>query len=134
MFHVEDRVSALSEIRRVLRPGGTFVATIIGHDHLKELRALAPPGDSLWARTRERFTIEKAPEELAPFFIDVAIERYPDSLEVTDAEAVVDFLRSNGDQPPERLDAVRMQVAEAIARDGLFHVAKDTARLRARKP
>ena len=32
-----------------------------------------------WEKTRERFTIEQVPSELAAFFVDVEIEPYPDS-------------------------------------------------------
>jgi ubiquinone/menaquinone biosynthesis C-methylase UbiE len=134
LFHVEDRGRAFRELRRVLRPGGVFVATTIGRDHLRELRELAPSRSGIWERTWERFTIETAADEVAPFFTDVAIERFPDSLEVTEVEPVVAFIRSRGDEPPERLDEVRGHVGEAIARDGSFHVSKETARVRARKP
>ena len=134
LFHVEDRQHALSEIRRVLRPGGRFVATTIGRDHMRQLRELAPPRNSIWAKTRERFTIETARDELAPFFAEVQIERYTDSLEVTEADAVVDAIRSWGHEPPERLEAARAGVEGEIARRGAFHVSKDTARVSARKP
>ena len=43
LFHVEDRGQAFAEIRRVLRPGGAFLSTTVGCDHLRELRELAPP-------------------------------------------------------------------------------------------
>jgi SAM-dependent methyltransferase len=133
LFHVEDRGRAFSEIRRVLRPGGTFVGTTIGRDHLRELREIAPPQGGIWSKTRERFTIETAPDELAPFFTAIEIERYPDSLEITEANAVVAFIRSRGDATEEQLEEAARRVGQAIARDGAFHVSKDTARVRARK-
>ena len=37
LYHVPDRAKAISEIRRVLRPGGRFYATTIGIKHMKEL-------------------------------------------------------------------------------------------------
>lgn len=134
LFHLADRTRALSEIRRVLRPGGLFVATAIGRDHLRELWELEPPRDGIWSKTRERFTIELARGELAPFFAAIELERYPDSLEVTDAEALVDVFRSRGDVADERLAAIREHVAAAIDRDGSFHVTKDTARIHCLKP
>jgi ubiquinone/menaquinone biosynthesis C-methylase UbiE len=134
LFHLDDRTRALSEIRRVLRPGALFVATAIGRDHLRELWELEPPRDGIWSKTRERFTIELARGELAPFFAAIELERYPDSLEVTDAEALVDVFRSRGDVAEERLAPIREHVAEAIDRDGSFHVTKDTARIRCRNP
>ena len=53
---------------------------------------------------------------------------------MTEVEPLVDFVRSRGGEAPERLEAVRAHVAEAIARDGAFEVFKDTARIRCRKP
>ena len=37
LYHVRDLERALNEIRRVLRPGGTFVAVTNGNDHLADL-------------------------------------------------------------------------------------------------
>lgn len=38
LYHVRDLERALNEVRRVLRPGGTFVAVTDGKDHLADLR------------------------------------------------------------------------------------------------
>jgi SAM-dependent methyltransferase len=38
LYHVRDIERALNEVRRVLRPGGTFVAVTNGNDHLVDLR------------------------------------------------------------------------------------------------
>jgi ubiquinone/menaquinone biosynthesis C-methylase UbiE len=135
LFHVADRAGAIGEIRRVLRPGGAFLSTTVGRDHLTELRELAPPQPGTqFAEVRGRFSIESAPDELAPFFGDAVVERYDDSLHVTEVEPVVEFVRSRGGETPERLEAVRAHVAEVIARDGAFEVAKSTAQIRCRKP
>jgi len=62
----------------------------------------------------------------------VEIERYPDSLEVTDVEPLVDFLRSRGDVPEDEIAHARIEVERAIADDGVFRVTKDTARIACR--
>jgi len=38
LYHVRDLERAFNEVRRVLRPGGTFVAVTNGNDHLADLR------------------------------------------------------------------------------------------------
>ena len=38
LYHVRDLERALNEVRRVLRPGGTFVTVTNGNDHLADLR------------------------------------------------------------------------------------------------
>jgi len=137
LFHVEDRPRALGELSRVLRLGGTFRATTIRLDHLRELRELVPPPpDSQWARTRERFTIERVAEELAPFFVGVEVEPVPgpQDLEVTELEHLLDFVRSRGDVSEEELEPLRQAAGEEIAARGFFHVSRASARVRADKP
>jgi len=137
LFHVEDRARALGEIVRVLRPGGTFRATTIGLAHLRELRELVPPSpDSQWAKVRERFIIETAHDELAPFFVNVEIEPLPepDALEVTELEPLLDFVRSRGDVTEEELEPLRRAAEAEIAERGSFHVSRHSARIRADKP
>jgi ubiquinone/menaquinone biosynthesis C-methylase UbiE len=134
LFHVEEPERAFSQIRRVLRPGGSLVATTNGKTHGRELRELAPPREGIWSKTFERFTLESAPKELAPFFVEIAIERYRASLAVTETRPLVAFLRSRGDVSEERLGEIARHVDEAIARDGAFTVTLDSGRVRGRKP
>jgi ubiquinone/menaquinone biosynthesis C-methylase UbiE len=137
LFHVEDRRRALGEIARVLRPGGTFRATTIGLDHVREIRELVPPPpESQWAKTRERFTIEQVAEELAPFFTNVVVELVPgpQDLEVTELEHLLDFVRSRGDVAEEQLEPLRRAAERDIAEQGFFRVSRASARVRADKP
>lgn len=137
LFHVENRPRALSEIARVLRPGGAFRATTIGLAHLRELRELVPPQpDGQWAKTRERFAIETAHDELAPFFVNIEIEPLPgpDALEVTELEPLLDFVRSRGDVQESELEPLRLAAEAEIAERGFFHVSRASARIRADKP
>lgn len=137
LFHVENRPRALAEIARVLRPAGAFRSTVIGPDHIREIRELAPPPpDSQWAKTRERFTLETVEDELAPFFVDVEIEMVPgpQALEVTELEDLLEFVRSRGDVIEEELEPLRQAATRDIARQGFFRVSRATARVRADKP
>jgi SAM-dependent methyltransferase len=137
LFHVENRPRALAEISRVLRPGGTFRSTVIGLEHIRELRELVPPPpDSQWAKTRERFTLETVEDELAPFFVNVEIEMVPgpQDLEVTELEDLLDFVRSRGDVTEEELEPLRQAAMSDIAEQGFFHVSRATGRVRADKP
>jgi ubiquinone/menaquinone biosynthesis C-methylase UbiE len=135
LFHVPDRPRALAEIARVLRSGGAFRATTLGLDHLRRLRELVPPREGgQWEKTRERFSIEQVPAELAPFFVDVRIEPYEDSLEVTELAPLLDFVRSRGDVEEHELEPLRRAAEKEIAERGSFRVSKATARVRASKP
>ena len=66
LYHVRDLERALNEVRRVLRPGGTFVAVTNGNDHLADLRIQA-------GRKREitQFSSETGESVLRRRFADV---------------------------------------------------------------
>jgi SAM-dependent methyltransferase len=135
LFHVPDRPRAFAEIARVLRSGGQFRATAIGLGHLRRLRELVPPRQGgQWEKTRERFAVEQVPAELAPLFVDVELDAYEDSLEVTELEPLLDFVRSRGDVEEDELEPLREAFTEEVAERGSFHVSKATSRVRARKP
>jgi SAM-dependent methyltransferase len=137
LFHLPERERALAEIRRVLRPGGTLVGTTVGRGHLQELRDLQADRENVfWSESPERFGLETAAPQLERFFVDVAIEPFPDSLAVTETEPLVDFVRSL--QTPgldeDGLAAIEARVQREIDRSGSFHVTKAIGRFRARKP
>lgn len=127
LYHVPEPSQALREIARVLRHGGLVFAGTNGEDHLREIKELLP--DQLaWNAS---FGLETGAEELAHVFSEVEVELYPGDLEVTDAQAVVAFVRSFEPAEPDELEET---VTRAIAREDSFHVTKSTGLFRARKP
>jgi ubiquinone/menaquinone biosynthesis C-methylase UbiE len=98
LYHVPDRPKAISEIRRVLKPGGTLYATTIGKNHLKELPALVAqftPEASQFLRNSEvPFTLQDGADQLKSSFSDVQMKRYRDELRVTDVDILVDYIFS----------------------------------------
>src|SRR5262249_7818983 len=96
LYHVQNRHRAVRELARVLRPDGALYAVTNGRDHLRELdelmaRWLRPNASSDHAAA---FGLENGAEQLAAGFADVELRLWHDALEVTDAEAIVAYVRS----------------------------------------
>jgi ubiquinone/menaquinone biosynthesis C-methylase UbiE len=132
LYHVPDRPRALAEIRRVLVSGGTFHASTIGRGYLAELVDLAPHMNA--ANFAEAFGLETGPEQLAPFFANVRVERFEDALAVTEPEPVLAYMRSSENYDGQDLTAAKGTVEDAIARDGAFMIAKPLGVISAQRP
>ena len=95
LYHVPDRQKALREIQRVLVPGGYFVAATSGRAHLNELNAwLKKASPDKYIPFNNTFSLENGLEQLTPFFSSVEIERYENSLRVTEIEPLVAYISS----------------------------------------
>lgn len=147
LYHVPDRARALAEIRRVLRPGGRFLAATNGQAHLAEigdLLARFDPAVTFWrplpaapgaAPGVPFFDLEQGGAELARVFADVGLDRYPDSLVVTEAAPLVAYILSTStaaDLTGDRRAAVTRFVEQEIAAHGAIRIHKDAGLFRAR--
>ena len=132
LYHVEDRPRAFAEIRRVLVPGGVFLAATNGDGHMRDLGELTPwwPPDT---HTRA-FGLESGPPQLEPFFSDVRVERFQDDLAVTEVEPVLAYLRSSWRYDGSDLGRERAAVEERIERDGVFLIHKSQGLISCHKP
>jgi SAM-dependent methyltransferase len=136
LYHVPDRPRALAELARVLRPGGRLVAATNGAGHLAELARLSGTPGANGFRGFDRFGLENGPAQLEPFFEAVEVERYEDSLEVTEVEPLLAYLRSTMSLRPAESELPRIaeEATATIAREGSFHVTKSQGLVRGRTP
>jgi ubiquinone/menaquinone biosynthesis C-methylase UbiE len=112
LYHVPDLEQGLSEIRRVLKPGGTLFAATNGREHMQEMREIAHevyagiPAERIMG-----FGLENGTELLSPHFVDIRLERYDNTLRITEAEALKAYIRS-------------MQMAEAVGHEVVAEIER----------
>lgn len=130
LYHVRDRHRALDEIRRVLRPDGELYAATNGADHLRELKDLLREFDIDGGDLSASFTLENGAAQLNAVFGTVDRDDYPDSLRVTDAQLLLDYINSLTSRAAwtvrYRGAELRARIDERIASEGAFTIRKST--------
>jgi SAM-dependent methyltransferase len=139
LYHVPEIGDCLRELRRVLRAGGKLYAATNGPRHLQEIAGLVSVAKSeergetalAFRGSVARFDLETAPEQVASLFSRVEVRRYPDSLNVTDAEPVVRYVQSSSilAVTGPALERLRRLLNDEIRAHGSFTVSKDVGLL-----
>jgi hypothetical protein len=83
----------------------------------------------LGAAATAGFTLEKGGDQLAAYFRHVALERYEDSLRVTEVQPLLDYLLSGSARrvlAGDTLQRLRTVLEDELAAHGAIHVSKDT--------
>jgi len=131
LYHVPDRPKAIAEIRRVLKPGGHFVATTLGKSHMQKMsewmkRASTDKSIEPFSLS---FSLENGLEQLDSFFSQVKLLRYKDHLQVTELEPIIAYL-SSGFQAAEVMKAevekIRQELQARLAKEKSFFISKDS--------
>lgn len=146
LYHVPDLPKGLSEIRRVLKPGGRLYAATNGLDNMRELSELMARFDPTQpydvSRVIATFSLENGAALLQPYFSPVRLLHYEDGLAVTEPEPLVAYAASMGslagqfagERRARFAEFVRQEVADAVAREGAFRIRKSGGMFEAFRP
>ncbi len=131
LYHVPDIPRALGEVRRVLKPSGFCYAATMGLAHMREIDDLAARFFSIPRMTDSvaRFGLESGEAYMRRAFAEVKLERYPDSLVVTEAAPLMDYIcsmRVRSRVSDEQVAALRQHLENEIASRGEIRISKDT--------
>ena len=131
LYHVPDIPRALAEIRRVLKPSGACYAATMGRANMRELDELGARFFSIPRMTEStsRFGLESGEAYMKNAFSEVTLERYPDSLVVTEAAPLMDYIgsmRVRARVSDDQLAALRQHLKHEIATHGEIRITKDS--------
>jgi ubiquinone/menaquinone biosynthesis C-methylase UbiE len=121
LYHVPDRSRALSEIRRVLKPGGYFYAATFSHAGFSVLNKLMDSAGIPTLFHEMGFSRENGAEQLASWFSQIELHRLENSVVVKEADQLVALLFAlpTGAQYNEtKLQHLRNVIQQQLAQRG----------------
>jgi ubiquinone/menaquinone biosynthesis C-methylase UbiE len=130
IYHLPDKNRALSEIKRVLKPGRKLYASTVGQYHMKEISELVNRFNSelAWWKVTNTFLLDDGINLLKQWFPKVEQRRYRDSLLVTNPDDLTNYILSG----TNNIEAQQiLQLREFVYREfdkcgGVFRVIKDS--------
>jgi len=136
LYHVPEVPRALAEFRRVLKPGGSCFAATFSTSNMREFneavqRFLGMP----ISNSASHFGLETGLAPMRDAFRKVEVLRYPDSLVVTEAAPLIDYVNSTRVRTKvteDKIAALKNFFEQEIARNKAFHISKDAGMFVAR--
>jgi SAM-dependent methyltransferase len=138
LYHVPDIPRALNEVRRVLKPEGFCYAATMGLASMREMDELGARFFSIHRMTGSaaKFGLESGDAYMRAAFSEVKLERYPDSLVITEAAPLMDYIcsmRVRARITDQQIASLRAHVENEIAAHGEIRMTKDSGMFIARR-
>ncbi len=139
LYHVPDRKQGLSEVQRVLRPGGCLVASTVGQGHMQEIRdlviTLSPELAEVYQSFSPTFTLENGRSQLEPWFSSIECHRYESALKVTEVDPILSYALSSSEArayvDEEKIQNATQIIEAIIAEQGSFQITTNSGLFRA---
>lgn len=130
LFYLKDRASIFHEIKRVLKPGGTFICSTYGKEHMKEISELVKEYDQRIMLSNvnlyEIFGLDNGEIELKQYFTSVEKLKYKDFLKINQSDPLVDYIMScHGNQLEYIKDDFSNFVKRKLKDKGYLKITKD---------
>ena len=132
LFYLEDRQEALKEIKRVLKPEGTFICSTYGSSHMQEITQLIKDFDERITLSDHKlydvFGLENGEEQLKKVFSQVKEIDYEDELLVDQPEPLISYILSCHGNQHEYLNHRYLEfkdfVRKKMAAKGVIKITK----------
>lgn len=140
LYHTADMPAAVSELARVVKPGGCVFASTNGMGHMRQLRewaaecGLSPVADK-FRENADVFGLENGPAILGERFGRVFTHYHRNSLWVPEVEPVIDYIRSLQPVGAEaQIASLRARLSAEISKRHGLRIDLDTGLVEARLP
>lgn len=145
LYHVQNRDLAISEIARILKSDGTFYATTNSLYNMKGLKDLVRNFDSQLdyesLSVAKEFGLENGAKQLSKHFDSVETVVYEDSLHITEAKPLVDYVLSleghvniQDIMTEGRIKDFYRYLEDIILKEGSIDIPKSSGMFIAKKP
>lgn len=145
LYHVQNRDLAISEVARILKPDGTFHATTNSVYNMKGLKDLVKNFDSRITYSSfsvaDEFGLENGEKQLSKYFDSVEKLVYEDSLHITEAKPLADYVMSmeghinvHEIMTESRIKDFHEYLNDIILREGSIDIPKASGMFIAKKP
>lgn len=131
LFYCDDIPKTLKEVRRVLKPNGSFACSTYSKRHMQEITDLVQSFNSniVLSSTNlyERFGLDNGKKILDPFFNEISCHKYKDGIEISESTPIISYILScHGNQNSILLDHYQefKQYVDEKVKDG-FYITKD---------
>lgn len=132
LFYLHDVEKGLLEMNRVLKQDGIFYCSTYGKNHMQEITKIVKEYDSKielsYGKLYEIFGLDNGEDTLKKHFRKVQKFEYPDSLIISEAKPLVDYIMScHGNQNEiigPKSDDFYSYIEDIIHRDGAIYITK----------